>query len=209
MHAAGVVHRDVKPANLLLEPTGDRPPCLRLGDFGVAVPVAEDVRLTAGPGAVGTDGYMAPEQAAGAPPDPRQDLYAAGVVAAQLLTGARGAAPPAGPFGSLLGRLTAVDPRVRPASAAAALAALHAVGVPPDTPWRCGPRRRTCPTAGRRSRSPPAARHVGAPWWAASAASSVVALRPRSPAGVLLGVAGGLGPWLRRCRGGVGRRELA
>src|SRR4051812_37399074 len=51
IHAAGVVPRAVKPANLLLEPTaapaGDRAPFLRLGDFGVAVPV-EDVRLTRG-----------------------------------------------------------------------------------------------------------------------------------------------------------------
>ena len=86
VHAAGVVHRDVKPANLLLEPTGTGRPWLRLGDFGVAT-LAQDVRLTREPGLVGTDGYLAPEQVAGAPPDPRQDLYAAGVVAAQLLSG--------------------------------------------------------------------------------------------------------------------------
>ena len=86
VHAAGVVHRDVKPGNLLLEPTGTGRPWVRLGDFGIAV-VAGDPRLTRAPGGVGTGGYMAPEQAAGAAPDPRQDLYAAGVVATQLLTG--------------------------------------------------------------------------------------------------------------------------
>ncbi len=85
VHEAGVVHRDVKPANLLLEPTGSGRPHLRLGDFGVATPVDEP-RLTRHPGVVGTDGYLAPEQADGAPPDPRQDLYAAGVVVRELLT---------------------------------------------------------------------------------------------------------------------------
>jgi len=119
VHAAGIVHRDVKPANLLLEPTGPGRPFVRLGDFGVAVPL-EDVRLTRAPGPVGTDGYMAPEQARGAAPDPRQDVYAAGVVAAELLTGRRGAVAP-GPLGPLLAAMTHPDPGRRPPSAAAAL----------------------------------------------------------------------------------------
>ena len=133
VHAAGVVHRDVKPGNLLLEPTGSGRPFVRLGDFGVAVPV-EDVRLTRVPGAVGTDGYMAPEQSTGAAPDPRQDVYAAGVVAAELLTGRRGAAPD-GPLGPLLAAMTSADPDLRPPTAAAALERLRRIEVPHDRPW--------------------------------------------------------------------------
>ena len=131
VHTAGVVHRDVKPANLLLEPGG---PHLRLGDFGVAV-VADEVRLTRGPGVVGTDRYMAPEQAAGAAPDPRQDLYAAGVVAAQLLGGRRS------PLDPLLAALTAHDADLRPPTAADALARLRRIDVPPDGPWPTVPDR--------------------------------------------------------------------
>ncbi len=139
VHEAGVVHRDVKPANLLLEPTGGGRPHLRLGDFGVATPRHEP-RLTRHPGVVGTDGYMAPEQARGALPDPRHDLYAAGVVALQLLAG-RPPTPqgppqaPAGPLAGLLEALTSPDPDRRPPSALAALERLHRLGVPPGTPW--------------------------------------------------------------------------
>ena len=140
VHAAGVVHRDVKPGNLLLEPTGTGRPWVRLGDFGIAV-VAGDPRLTRAPGGVGTGGYMAPEQAAGAAPDPRQDLYAAGVVATQLLTGRPpGGTAPDSRLGRLLVRLTDPDPDRRPASAAAALARLRALGVPAGAPWQTDPR---------------------------------------------------------------------
>jgi eukaryotic-like serine/threonine-protein kinase len=156
VHAAGLVHRDVKPANLLLDATGAGDPHLRLGDFGVAAPIA-DRRFTTVPGAIGTDGYMAPEQARGAPPDPCQDLYAVGRVGLQLLTGL----PPAhqGEIGSsrlrpLLERLLVVDPEQRLASAAAALRLLRRLDVPaepgPVVPDRLPPLPR-----GRRTRSAP------------------------------------------------------
>jgi serine/threonine protein kinase len=93
------------------------------------------VRLTRHPGGVGTDGYMAPEQASGAPPEPRQDLYAAGVVAAQLLSGRLGAPVPDGALRPLLEALASTDPGLRPPTAAAALERLRRIDVPPDGPW--------------------------------------------------------------------------
>jgi eukaryotic-like serine/threonine-protein kinase len=135
VHAAGVVHRDVKPANLLLDPTGAGRPRLLLADFGVAV-VAGDPRLTRLPGPVGTDGYLAPELAGGGPATPTQDLYAVGVVGTQLLTGAAPTAPvPPGPLAPLLTALRDPDPARRPADAAAALATLRALDLPPGPPW--------------------------------------------------------------------------
>jgi serine/threonine-protein kinase len=134
VHAAGVVHRDVKPANLLLEATGRDRPHLRLADFGVAA-TGQEPRLTRGPGGVGTEGYMAPEQEAGGPPDPRSDLYAAGRVAVQLLAGSPDAPVPAGALAPLLTALLQDDPDDRPESAAAALVELRSLGVPP---WQGG-----------------------------------------------------------------------
>jgi serine/threonine-protein kinase len=128
VHAAGVVHRDVKPANLLLEATGRGRPHLRLADFGVAATRAEP-RLTRHPGAVGTEGYMAPEQEAGDPPDPRADLYAAGRVAVHLLTGSPDSAVPDDGLAPLLTHLLQPHPDQRPASAAAALVELRSADV--------------------------------------------------------------------------------
>ncbi|WP_343899656.1 serine/threonine-protein kinase, partial [Nocardioides aquaticus] len=88
VHAAGVVHRDLKPANLLLEPTGSGPPHVRLTDFGIAVAL-DDARLTRGSQVIGSPGYMAPEQRAGADPDPRQDLFALATCGLEMLTGVR------------------------------------------------------------------------------------------------------------------------
>lgn len=77
LHGAGIVHRDITPANLLITPAGQ----LKLTDFGLAA------RAGQAAGAAGTPACMAPEQMRGAPADARADLYAAGVVLYQLLTG--------------------------------------------------------------------------------------------------------------------------
>ncbi|MGW3493243.1 serine/threonine-protein kinase [Streptomyces sp. NPDC001020] len=88
VHAEGVVHRDVKPANVLLEATGTGRPRLRLSDFGIAMRLGEP-RLTDTDYVVGTPGYLAPEQLMGAEPDFSADLFAVGLVALYLLEGAK------------------------------------------------------------------------------------------------------------------------
>ncbi|MGW0420171.1 protein kinase domain-containing protein [Streptomyces sp. NPDC003015] len=88
VHAEGVVHRDVKPANILLEATGTARPRLRLSDFGIAMRLGEP-RLTETNLVVGTPGYLAPEQMMGAEPDFPADLFAVGLVALYLLEGAK------------------------------------------------------------------------------------------------------------------------
>ncbi|MEV4413063.1 serine/threonine-protein kinase [Catellatospora sp. NPDC049609] len=83
-HVRGIVHRDVKPSNLLLRPDGR----LALTDFGIARIVAAD-RLTAADEILGTASYLAPEQVTGDPVGPATDVYALGVVAYELVTGDR------------------------------------------------------------------------------------------------------------------------
>ena len=84
LHGSGWIHRDVKPANVLLEATGAGEPHLRLGDMGLAMR-ADDPRLTSLGHVHGTPGYVPPEAYADEVPAPAQDLFAAGVTALRML----------------------------------------------------------------------------------------------------------------------------
>lgn len=88
MHAEGVVHRGIKPADILLEATGTGRPHLRLSDFGISMREGEP-RLTETDHVVGTPGHFAPEQLTGSEPDFSADLFAVGLVAPYLLQGSK------------------------------------------------------------------------------------------------------------------------
>jgi len=83
-HRAGLVHRDIKPGNLLITPDGE----VKITDFGIAR-VADQVSLTATGQVMGTVQYLAPEQATGKPATPATDVYSLGVVAYEAISGAR------------------------------------------------------------------------------------------------------------------------
>lgn len=82
-HKRGVVHRDVKPENVMF----DADNCPLLADFGIALSDRAELRLTRPGAAVGSSGYMSPEQARGLATDGRSDLYSVGVMLYELLTG--------------------------------------------------------------------------------------------------------------------------
>ncbi|ACV78842.1 serine/threonine-protein kinase [Nakamurella multipartita] len=87
-HAAGLVHRDVKPANILLADSGDGRQHVYLSDFGLTKRAAAMSRLTEAGSFIGTMAYVSPEQIRGEPLDARSDLYALGCVAYECLAGA-------------------------------------------------------------------------------------------------------------------------
>ncbi|MDR0343568.1 MAG: serine/threonine-protein kinase [Nocardiopsaceae bacterium] len=132
-HAAGLVHRDIKPGNLLLGPDGQ----VKITDFGIAY-VAGSAPLTRTGTVIGTPAYLAPERVAGGSATPASDLYSLGVVCYECLTGERpftgtpveialahqhGQLPPLPPHvpaqaAALVASLAAKDPAARPAGAA-------------------------------------------------------------------------------------------
>ena len=138
-HAAGLVHRDVKPQNLLLGSDG----VLKLGDFGIAAG-HDGTRLTLVGTVLGTAGYLAPEQARGEEVTAAADIYAVGAVLYELLTGELppSAAPPdvarrapAAPaeLAEAVTECLSARPEDRPPSAAALARRLAAVATDAQT----------------------------------------------------------------------------
>lgn len=107
LHELGIVHRDIKPGNILLRNSSFDDPVLT--DLGVALLAGEEHR----PG-IGTIAFMAPEQRTGKDVDARADVYAAGVMLAAMLGGYPG---PTGPVGDLLDRCLSESPGGRPSDA--------------------------------------------------------------------------------------------
>ena len=170
VHAHAVVHRDVKPANVLLGDHG----AIKLADLGIAS--AEDrTRITTAGAIMGTFSYMAPEQLEGSPPAPAMDIYALAAVAFEAL-GGRKARPEPNPVALARAIATAGPPDLRdswpgapPAAAAVLRQAMDAI------PAR---RPRSASELASRLRSAlidPASQTVGSP------APSLSALPARSP----------------------------
>src|SRR3972149_2902417 len=81
-HKRGMIHRDVKPANVMIDSTGH----VKLTDYGIAK-ILSGAKFTASGSILGTPAYMAPEQGLGQPGDARSDIYSLGVILYRLVTG--------------------------------------------------------------------------------------------------------------------------
>lgn len=121
IHAAGILHRDIKPGNIVIEPDGTA----KLIDFGIAQP-RDATALTRTGLILGTERYAAPEVMEGAPASERSDLYSCGVV----LRSCEGRCSRA--LGAVIEWLTSKDPGSRPTSAQQALARLERPEAPSE-----------------------------------------------------------------------------
>jgi serine/threonine-protein kinase len=152
-HHMGVIHRDVKPGNILRSDDG----AVKLADFGIAKAIGQSSQITQAGSVLGTAAYLAPEQASGAEVGPQADLYGLGVVAYQLLAGRL-------PYeaGSLTElallqrreypmRLDEIAPEVPPALA---LAVAQALALDPEQRYASAEEMRTALHAGARGIAP-------------------------------------------------------
>jgi eukaryotic-like serine/threonine-protein kinase len=134
VHEAGIIHRDVKPGNILYGDAGR----IRLMDFGIARMSGADTQITQSGQVLGTLRYLAPELRDGAEPSPASDLYSLGVVLADCRERAGGGEA----LEPLIERLRAADPARRPVSARSALrelGRLDSVPAPPPPDDRTEP----------------------------------------------------------------------
>jgi serine/threonine-protein kinase len=177
IHGAGIVHRDVKPQNVLIAADGSA----KLIDFGIALP-KDATSLTRTGLLLGTARYVAPEVMSGAPATERSDLYSSGIVLRDCL----GTHSP-GRLRVLVERLSTADPDTRPGSAKEALAELDRRTSVPDQPTErletMPPPRpeRSVPAASRRAEPPSRTEpRTGRPIWgkvaAVAAALAVLAV---------------------------------
>lgn len=143
MHEKRWLHRDVKPANLLLQVTGTEPPHLRLADFGIALH-EDDARLTETGFVHGTPGFMSPERLRGEGASAAQDVWAAGAVALRSLGVRADLEAGEDPQALLAGALDGTHPRLQetlhamleddPSRRPTASAARDALPAAPHTP---------------------------------------------------------------------------
>jgi serine/threonine-protein kinase len=194
-HERGVIHRDIKPQNILITDMGH----LKVTDFGIAR-AASAATISATNAVFGTAGYLSPEQALGEPATPRSDLYSLGIVLYELLTGVvpyradnpvavcmKHVTEPLTPprrldptipeaVDALVVKMLAKDPADRPASATELLDDIEGVrrGAPPPAPT---PRTGT-PSIGARKRAAPTDQTTAATAGAATTAADTATTAP-------------------------------
>jgi len=196
-HEQGIVHRDVKPENVLFDKL-DRP---LLADFGIALSDTHQPRVTREGATIGSSGYMSPEQARSQPLDGRSDIYSLGVLCYELLTGEM---PFRGPdtlsvalahiekpvprlpmlrrlWQPFIDKAMAKRPEARYQSAEEVLAALEAIALRINTPPKRGPERWWRAIAERTAAIPRRTRALAIGLLITLALASLILLLPRAP----------------------------